>query len=174
MTADLVCPECGKGPFGDIRALGGHRVIHRRAVCDMCREEFSVKGLGSHRKHCGRDRSADASAEIWPAGLLGPVAGEVDWTMRLLAKLNRPTVVADVGRFLAGLATFPADGYVIIGDTDGPWLCREANVGRLVGGSRAACVVLPLKVAADAAARERHRQESAAQRARHGRSGGLV
>lgn len=147
VAQDLCCPTCGKGPFQDRRALGGHKVAHETAECRLCGKTVNRRGLGPHQAACGRPR------QHAPTG--GGCREELKHVKRLLGRLTPPDALARVRRLLEQAETFPRDGYVVVGDDWGPFLTRGYQLGEVVAAAEQPVVVLHLERAARALEIER-------------------
>jgi hypothetical protein len=136
VVQDLTCPQCGKGPYGDLRALESHRVVHKTTTCGACgKKGINPKGLGGHRRICEAYQRQQNG---------GGCRSELAHIERLLGRLTNRNGLRRIRELLARTEVFPAAGYLVVGDTYGPYLTRRERVGDVVAGSRDACIVLDL------------------------------
>lgn len=131
---NLTCTTCGKGPFGDARALGAHRVAHESVVCDDCGATVNRRGIGPHRRRC--------------RPLAGPHEAELVELERLLRDAAGRDGVARVRAYVAGLADFPATSFLVVAENLGPYLVGERHVADVVLRARRPCVVVAMALAA--------------------------
>jgi len=150
---ELVCPECGAGPFADRRGIGVHRVSHREVTCDECGKTVKATGLGAHK----RSHRPGPKAAAPPAPRGDPNhASMADGLERRLAR-GLADVVAELlpgaaPDLLDRLASFvakhqPDPGHarwVAATLTAGPWLCRSAGIGMIVAREHVPVIVVSL------------------------------
>lgn len=153
--ADLVCEQCGKGPFADARALGGHRVVHQVVTCEVCEREVNRKGIGPHRKAC---RAAYAAIEAAELEAEADGLAELERARRRsgLRDLTPPRIGVDALERAAVLvdAHPGCHGFVVCGSTYGPHLTSRQNVGGLVAAAGEPCLVIDLALLPAVDARE--------------------
>jgi hypothetical protein len=116
------------------------------ATCKACGRIF--RNRSGMLIHFGRKHRNGSTVVISDEG------GKV---LELVAHLIGDAAAERLRVFLAELPVWPADGFVVLNEDDGPYLTRSSGVGTVVAGTRAGCIVFPLKVAADAVARDRWR-----------------
>lgn len=117
----LVCGQCGAGPYASRKSLGVHQRTHRRVTCPDCGRVVSEPGLGNHRRSHRRTQ-ARAAEDARRSGLVSALEamlpGAADELVdRLAAFVARHEPVAHI--------------WTVITAEDGPWLCHRAEVGRV-------------------------------------------